>query len=194
MRIALTVATALTLAGLVAGCGKSEQLISEKFGPKLVLQPNDVGPRFRRFDVGEQTFTDARRGPRFDPHRFGRTGGWKARYRHAGTVATSGPLVIESRADRFDGVGGAKKDLAAYRDELRSALDGAEGRSLPSPELGDGAVAITFRQGSIRYFRFAWRERNVTGYVSASGFDGRITLGGAERLARKQEARMLAVD
>ena len=73
--------------------------------------------------------------------------------------------------------------MAAYGDGLRSTREIAAGRSLPLPELGDGAVAITFRQATVRYFRFAWRERNVTGYVSVSGFDRRITLGTAERLA-----------
>jgi hypothetical protein len=190
MRSVLMVAAVLALAALVAGCGKSEQLMSGTLVSKIVLQPSDLGPQFLRFDVGRQSFTDARRGPRFDPNRFGREGGWKARYRRIGTAATSGPLVIESRADLFDSADGANNDLAAYGEELRSVLDVAEGRPLQPPDLGNGSVAITFRQGRIRYFRLAWRERNATGYVSVSGFDGRIALADAERLAEKQQARI----
>jgi hypothetical protein len=194
MRAWVAVAAMVALAALATGCGKRENLIALKRLSKLVLQPRDMGPGFLRFDVGEQTFTDARRGPRFDPNRFGREGGWKARYRRTGSAVMSGPLVIESRADLFDSAGGAKKDLAAYDEEFRSTIAGSVGRRIDASTLGPDAVAISFRQGMVRYFRLAWRERNATGYVSVSGFEGRIDVEPAARLARKQRARMRRVD
>jgi hypothetical protein len=82
----------------------------------LVLQPEDVPEGFQRFDEGRIAATDLPPGARRDPARFGRTGGWKARYR--GTAG--GVLLIESRIDAFADADGAEQDLDAYAGELRT--------------------------------------------------------------------------
>jgi hypothetical protein len=173
---------------LVAGCahGGGPEIVQQSL-PSLVLQPSDLASTFTRFDVGRIAKLDVHPGPRADPHRFGRKGGWKARYKRSGSPTTRGPLVVESRADLFDGAGGAAKDLDAYEEEFRQA-----GRSLGQPRLGAEARAMTFRQGTVLFFTVAWRERNATGSVLVEGFEGHVVLGDALALARKQEARISA--
>jgi hypothetical protein len=173
---------------LVAGCGHGGGPESvQKSLPSLVLQPSDLPPTFTRFDVGRIANLDVHPGPRADPHRFGRKGGWKARYKRSGSPTTRGPLVVESRADLFGGPGGAAKDLAAYEEEFSQT-----GRSLTPPRLGAEARAMTFRQGAVQFLTVAWRERNATGSVLVEGFAGHVELADALALARRQEARISA--
>lgn len=151
----------------------------------LVLQPEDVGSAFLRFDEGPQGIADAPSGSRSDRERFGRVEGWKARYRRPGSAQTRGPLVIESRADLFESADGASDELEAIEETDYSALD--------DPALGDDARAFQTRQGGgsagVRYYLIAWREDNVTSSLLVSGFEGKITLENALALARKQAAR-----
>ena len=62
--------------------------------------------------------------------------------------------------------------------------------------LGDEAHSFTFTTGSgqfeVRYYTVAWRERNATASVSVNGFNGKLTLSDALKLARAQERRMAA--
>jgi hypothetical protein len=177
---------------LAAGCGSSGSRVSVQQLPKLVLQPSDVPAAFERFDEGAQVNLDRVPGPRYDTTRFGREGGWKARYRRAGSAQTEGPLVVESRADVFGKASGADDDLAAYRDQFAHAV-GA--RIIAAPKLGDSAVAMTQLQAGspgVRYYSIAWRDTNATGSIVASGFEGKLTLADAAALARKQEHRMAA--
>jgi hypothetical protein len=185
--VRLALAAALVLA--LAACGSSASTIAKAELPKLVLQPTDLPGAFSRFDEGAQVQVDAIAGPRRDTARFGREGGWKARYHRAGTGTTRGALVIESRVDVFGDAGGAGKDLAAYRAQLA----GLGGRPLAAPELGDAAVASTQLQaGGIRFYTIAWRDRNATASVTVDGFDGQVTLADALALARRQDRRLRA--
>jgi hypothetical protein len=167
-----------------AGCGGHA-------GPKLsvenleqtVLQPRDV-PALEQFADNAQTASDAHAGPRSDPTRFGRTGGWIARY-HRTTAVPKGPLVVESRTDLFPSSGDAGKDLAAYRDEY-AGYPGA--RAAGAPSLGDDAVAYTFGSGSDRFALVAWRFANATASVAVEGFSVRVA--DAARLARAQQRRL----
>jgi hypothetical protein len=188
----------LALIALVAGgCGGSAPTISKDALAGIVLAPGDL-PQLRRFDVGPQARLDNLAGPRKDPTRFGREGGWKARYRRPGTPRTPGPLVVESRADVFSSSDGAKRDLHAYDEEFTQMIATAPGlrRRLPSPgHLGEAAIAMTLRQpGSlpVRFYRIAWREHNATASVVVEGFEGRISLAEAVALARRQEAHLRA--
>ncbi len=185
---------AVLLLALAGGCslggkkGDSKQTITAKELPKLVLQPEDLPPVFLRFDEGRQGRADQPLGSRGDPARFGRQGGWKARYRRPGTPATRGALVIESRADRFKSSSGAKKELAA--------IELSQSDELPKPRLGDEARAVTFLQGpagaGVRFYLVAWREDNLTASILINGFDGKMTLQDALSLARKQQGRIAA--
>ena len=184
MRIYLVLAVALAL---VAGCRGSENIPLDKL-PRLVLQPDDV-PDLTMFDEGRQSRADLPPGERGDPHRFGRRGGWKARYRRAGSAETRGPLVVESRADLFASEGGAEADL----DSARRALE-REWRRVHSAAIGDGTSAATTTQqavaGDVRFYTIAWRDNNVTASILVQGFEGKVALEDAVALARKQQKRI----
>jgi len=185
-RISLVV---LLAAALMAGCGGGGKRISETKLSSLVLREQDLPPVFSSFNSGKQTHLDNSGTTRADPSRFGRKGGWIARYHRAGSTETRGPLVIESRADLFDSAGGAKKDLAAYGVDF-SRIPGSGLKKLTLPKLGDAALGVTFLQpgaNPVRYFRIAWRDRNVSASVVAQGFEGKLSLAEALTLARKQQ-------
>lgn len=158
----------------------------------MVLQPADLPPAFLRYDQGPQRRADLPRGTRGSATRFGRLGGWKARYRRAGSSQTSGPLVIESRADRFKASPGARRELEAYRGELPEGLR----LDRRPPEVGDDSFAATGTEGSgrfaVRFYLIVWREGKTTASVLLNGFNGKLTFAQAVELARKQERRMEA--
>lgn len=172
---------------LVAGCSLgdgSDATIEQAQLKDLVLQPEDLPPEFRQFDEGRQAIADRPTGARSDPSRFGRLDGWKARYQRS--ARTSGPLVVVSLADVFESVDGAKEELRAIDESGFDPID--------DPDVGDEARAWeSLQQGSregVRYFLIAWREDNATASVLASGFEGKVMLDDALKLARKQAARV----
>lgn len=197
MRPSLLPGAGLAVVLAVAACGGgSSSGIPAGSLSKLVLQPADV-PGFDQFDAGKQVTLDNAAGARKDPERFGREGGWKARYRRGGGPSTSGPIVVESRADLFDSEQGAVKDLAAYRHDFDAAVAAAPRavRELEAPRLGADATALTISQPGLnptRFFRIAWRYRNATASVLVQGFAGRVKLDDAARLARREQARLAA--
>ena len=174
---------------LLVGCGSKEKTIPISKLSKLVLRQKDLPPVFSAFYLGKELGTDVTSSRR-DPGRFGRRGGWTARYRRAGSAKTEGPLVIASRADLFGDSGGAKNDL----DLLARSL-----RALPRtmallPRLGDDAFGIEQRQGSgkltVVSYSLIWRRANATAALDVNGFAGKFTLADALTLARKQDARL----
>ena len=171
------------------GSGSKEKTIPASKLSKLVLRQNDLPPVFSAFYLGKELGSDVG-SLRRDPGRFGRRGGWTARYRRAGSPQTKGPLVIASRADLFADPGGAKKDL----DLLARSLRGLPRTKALLPRLGDDAFGIEQRQGSGRLtvvsYSFVWRRANATAAIDANGFVGKFTLGDALALARKQDARL----
>lgn len=185
---------ATTLAVLaVAGCsgdsGGSDGIPPNALS-RLVLQRDDLPSSFDQFDEGAQGTAETTSELRSDPARFGREGGWKARYRRAGSADTPGPLVIESRADLFADEDGAGEDLAAYREEVEQAVQPTGGRLLAGLELGAEATGVTFREDRVRFFRIAWRQENATALLFVNGFDGRLELAEVLELARKQQRRI----
>jgi hypothetical protein len=181
-----------------AGGGDSEAEVAEADLRRLVLQPEDLPRVFARFDFGEIGSADIRPGPREDPRRFGRKTGWKARYSRSGSAQTSGPLVIESKIDVFDDEEGAERDLEAYRTEFEATVKGigGAGRALAPPELGEEALLFTAVQGrrprAVRFYAVAWRQANATSSLVVNGFEGRLSVQDALRLAREQEQRIAA--
>jgi hypothetical protein len=182
---------ALALVVFVTGCGGGgAPAISVEELPSLVLDVSDVPATLSQFGGGKQARADIHPGARQDTTRFGREGGWIARFRRAGATAeTPGPLVVESRADLFRTEAGAKNDLEAYRDEFETT---PQRRLLTGPDLGQGAYAMVQQQGDVRFFSIAWRERNATAFVLVEGFAGRVGLADALALARKQDRHLLA--
>ncbi len=181
----LVLASILLLVGCSVG-GDGGASIEQAELEGLVLQPEDLSAAFSQFDEGRQGIVDRPAGERSDPSRFERIDGWKSRFRRAGSVRTSGPLVIASLADLFESTDGAKDDLEAIEQGGFDALD--------DPELGDEARAWESLQGGgaggVRYYLIAWREENATASLLVSGFEGRLTFEDALGLARKQAQRM----
>lgn len=180
---------AITLAALaVAGCAGDASGIPDSALSTVVLQLADLPGSFERFDEGKLANADQPEGRRAEPDRFGRRGGWKARYRRRGGVEIRGPLVIESRADLFGSDGGAEDELEAIAEEL--AVEPSD-RS-----VGDEAlVASTTQPGFPRPLRsvtVAWRSANVVASLTVNGFQGRLREPEALRLARLQQARIAA--
>jgi len=184
---------ALLLAPLVlvaTGCGGGGATIDKQRLSSLVLTRQAVGNRYAPFYSGAQTQLDTQGTPRADASRFGREGGWVIRFHRVGPPKAPGPLVVESRADLFDGSGGAGKDLALYR-EMYSSSPGAEHKAM-SVSVGDESVGDTFVQPGqrVRFYRIAWRYENATAAVTAEGFDGKVTQRDAVRLAQSQQRRI----
>jgi hypothetical protein len=178
---------------LVSGCFGGEAASVEP--PELrrtVLQPGDL-PGFERFDEGRQAIADLAPWAAGDPARFDRSEGWKARYRRRGGVDLRGPLVVESRSDRFASADGA----AAALDAMRSQLAATRGSLSGGPDLGDGASSwATTQPGnprSLRTYVLVWRHANVLASLTANGFEGRLRLEDVERLARVQDTHIVRV-
>ena len=187
---------ALVLGGCVVGDG--EERIEQGALPTLVLQSGDLSDDWIPFNSGKQVAADAPAGVRSNPQRFDRSGGWIARFRRPGSQATSGPLVIESRADLFASAEGAGDELAAARSQLGTAVGGRPAaKPLEDPALGDEALAATILQRSggggiadVRFYLVAWRHENVVASIFANGFEGKLTLDQALDLARAQQRRI----
>jgi hypothetical protein len=182
---------ALVLVATLAGCGGSAPTIPAESLKKLVLRQQDLGTPYQQFAGGKQGHLD-NQAPRDDPTRYGREGGWIARFNRPGTTKTQGPLVVESRADLFKDAGGAKKDLLAYR-ELFTHPVLSQRRVVTVPKIGDDTLAQTFVQPAakpLRFYRIAWRYRNATAAVTVEGFDGKVRAADAIALARKQQRRL----
>lgn len=186
-------ALAIVVLGLLAGCGGSSSTLSSSRLSRYVLQRFDLGAAFSGFENGPQIMLDNQGTPRADPRRFGREGGWIARFRRAGTSQTRGALVVVSRADLFKDAGGARSDLGAYRTMLAEE-PGAGLHRVAVSKLGDEAVAVTFTQPGIlplRFYDIAWRYRNATASVMVEGWDGKLAPADAVALARKQQAHLV---
>lgn len=198
-RIFLCIALTTVLAGCSAlGGGDEAPAIPESGLPAIVLQPDDLGGNFTRFDEGRLAIADAPLGERADPERFGRIDGWKARFRRSGSAATVGPLVVESRADLFEGAGGAERELEAHQGELEpQARHPSPATFVELEELGDEAFALTqdagdSPPGSLVSHTVAWRYRNASASVTANGFAPRLRLADVLALARAQQRRLAA--
>jgi hypothetical protein len=184
----------MSLVGL-PGCSDGETIPLESLS-SMVLQANDLPRTFTQFDAGKQVQADFLPGPRSDPERFGRRGGWKCRFRRSGDAQTSGPLVVESRVDVFASADGAADDLEAYRDQYRATVRESRGagRMLADPAVGDESVAMTLRQPGtpgIELYSVAWRQRNATASVTATGIARRLNYTAVKALVRAQARRVV---
>ncbi len=176
----------------LSACG-SESKVEATQLKALALARSDLSPQFQVFAEGRTATLDTQGTPRSSLQRFGRKGGWVARFNRGGSAATKGPLVVVSTVDVFGDSGGAKDDLGAFETMFGRAVANRDARAVTVKGLGDGAAGVTILQPGgkpVRSYIVAWRDRNATGSISANGFDGRIHLGDVLRLARIQEAKM----
>jgi hypothetical protein len=161
----------------------------------LVVLPEDLAttggpPAFQRFDEGRLLLADQPGGARSDPLRFGRLGGWKARYRRTDPADKGGILVIDSKVDLFADEAGAARELdAIVVDAPRSGA-----RAVPPPRsFGDSTVALVIEQpasDSVGYYIVAWRRGPFVGWVQVSGFRGRVSLEDAMALVERVDGRL----
>jgi hypothetical protein len=185
--LALLVAVALLAGCSLTGDDGGSDVGAQELG-QLVLQPEDLGRAFLRFDEGRQGIAETSA----EAVRLGRVEGWKARYRRTGAVPARGPLVVASLVDLFESSEGAGDHLESLRAERASPESGWQ--PVQDPELGDESYALTLVQGTggraVRSFFVAWRAGGLTGSVDANGFDRRFTLADVVSLAEKQASRM----
>ena len=188
---------------MLGGCdvGDDAKQIERSAVSKLVLAPGDLSEVWVPFNSGRQVSADAPAGTRSNPQRFGRLDGWIARFRRPGSQKTSGPLVIESRADLFESAGGARDELSTARSEVGRAI-GARPAAEPlaDPAVGEEAFAATILQKSggggipdVRFYLISWRHQNVVASIFVNGFERKLTLAQALDLARAQERRIARV-
>jgi hypothetical protein len=174
---------------LLAACDSGSTIGASKLS-QLVLAESDM-PGFASFYKGPQVRLDNQGTNRADASRYGREGGWIIRLRRTDSTTTSGPLVVESRADLFKTTDGARSDFSAYQSLLSKA--GSDQKGFDVRGLGQDSKGVTFTQAggrTLRFFRIAWRDRNATASILVEGFDGDITEAEATALARKQEKRI----
>ena len=156
--------------------------------PGLVLQTEDLGADFVRFDEGPLVRADFQPGPRQDPGRFGRLDGWKTRFRASNPTDREGVLVVQSLLDLFEGRGGAEEDLAAYGQEFEQ---NGQSNEPVSGQVGDETAAVVFEANGVFFCTVAWRYENVTAAVTTQAFDRQSALE-AFALAQKQQRRIAA--
>ena len=147
----------------------------------IVLQQEDLPEPFVSFDAGPLQAADRPRGGT----------GWKARYRRSGSPSTRGPLVIESRVDRFENSDAAEDSLGRIARELRAG----EWSDVASPRIGDESHAFRQREEAVtpvQYVMVVWRHANVVASVTASGFADKVTQDDVVELARAQQRRTQA--
>jgi hypothetical protein len=160
----------------------------------LVVLPEDLAAvgdlGFQRFDEGRILLAEQPGGTRSDPLRFGRLGGWKARYRRTDTADTAGILVIDSRVDLFADAGGAARELdAIVADAPRSGARVVA----PPRSFGQSTVGLVIEQASadaVGYTIVAWRRGPFVGSVQVSGFRGRVSFEDAMALVERVDGRL----
>ena len=178
----------VALAVLVAGCGghASTHRATKSDLPHFVVTAGDLPAVFSSAGSGRQQSYELQG----DATRFGRIDGWVSRFKRSGTVATRGPLVVESRADLFDSSDGAKKELERRADA--AATSTADAHAVDAPALGDSARAATYEtpglERPVHFYVVVWRRANVVASVNVQGFD--VTLADGVALARRVDQRM----
>jgi hypothetical protein len=208
-RVAVVAFTALAVFGCVAepappttvatprssppATAPDESTLAARLEPLVVL-PEDLAavgdPGFQRFDEGRILLADQPGGARSDPRRFGRLGGWKARYRRTDAADTAGILVIDSRVDLFaDAIGAGRELDAVVADAPRTGARVVA----PPRSFGDSTVALVIEQpaaDSVGYTIVAWRRGPFVGSVQVSGFRGRVLLEDAMALVERVDGRL----
>lgn len=180
---------------LSASPGAQAARLLDQLG-SIALKPADleqVGGEFEAFDEGPTQLIDALPAPQAATDRFGRLGGWKARYRQ-GPDVTSGILVVDSRIDLFPESYAATTDLGAYSDRY-SQQAGDPGATLSHPHVGDGATMLALvpaDQTHVRSATIAWRSGPFTGQVVTSGLGDVDVAAAAVALATAVAGRMSA--
>jgi hypothetical protein len=173
---------------VLAACDAGTTPVPTSKVNQLTLTEQDL-PGFLAFYKGPQVQLDNQGTNRTNASRFGREGGSIIRLHPADSTQTNGALVIESRADLFKDSDGAKSDFALYQALLKRPT-GSGVSQISIPGLTQDSIGVTFTEAggrTLRFFRIAWRDRNVTAAITVEGFDGSVSQDQAIALAKKQE-------
>ncbi len=199
----------LALAAAFAACGRgSAQPDPHRLRrpSEFVLRPAEV-PGLPPSDAAAVSNDDAAssspdpRAARADFRKWRRLDGYRVTFSDDGP-APNGWLLVESDIALFQEPGGAHDAfVAGVRDLRRAGMPGAPAQwtELPSPKLGDEAVA---RQTSGRAadgttttaVAVVWRRGRGLALVAISATEGRITLDQVVELAQRVDRRMEGSD
>ena len=177
----------------LAACGSGGEhaaLLKASDLSHLTLQAKDVPAPLQEIDDRKQIPSELRG----SATRHGRSGGWITRFKRSGGPATTGPLVIESRADTFHDDAGAAADFEDQTRGLRKSAGNA-GHTLDAPRVGDQTSALTVLEPGIRPVRFysiLWQQDNAVGSITIEGWDGKVSQRTAWTLAQRQARRIAA--
>jgi hypothetical protein len=175
----------------VAGCGSSSAKISSEGLKQRVLRPADLAAGYTTFADASTASLDTQGTSRADPGRFGRRAGWVVRLKRAASTKRR-PAIVVSAVDVFADAKGAKSDLDAYAHDIGRQAGSGLAKRLSVENLGDGAVAARLTSpGSTVAFTIAWREKNATASITATGFAGKLDFADVVALARRQEAKLV---
>ena len=188
-------ATAFLLVALVlAGCGTSSgKKLSDRELGTLVLQEADL-PALKQYASEHQVRSELDPVLERDPTKFGRQGGWTARYQRP-TTSGRGPLTESSIATVFSDAHGARKYVAAVKGNQERTNIAAGLKEVEVPALGDETVAVASAKApsrSVRSVLITWRDGRFVGSVTALGFAQQMNVADVVALARKQEKRIAA--
>jgi hypothetical protein len=188
-RIAVLSLGALVLAACSGGGGG--HAIGSRDLPKLLLQREDVSSIFKRLEAGPETIADLG-GNEANGTRFGREGGWKARYRRVRDVSAPGAYILDSRAEVFKGSDGASKSFDSVRSAIeKSPLLVPRHVEIFTPNVGAEAFGATVVQRpgrrAVRLVTIIWRNGNVKASLSANGFADQLSVDDVVALARAQD-------
>lgn len=179
------------LVALGAGCGSHAAApLPDRQLAKLVLQPSDV-PNLERFANTREVSSEQSPALGGDPERFGRQGGWVARYRGSG--AANGPLLLASTVEMFDAADGAGKFFGEQRTRDKRVEAATGLTSVDIPRVGDESYAYATphaRPGTIRTVLVTWRDGRFVATALANGFAERMPVGVVPALVRRQDRRL----
>jgi hypothetical protein len=187
----------LVAALVLGGCGGgSAKRLADRELANLVLQSSDLSRRYSVFAAGKETHGELAPALRGDEHRFGRQGGWVARYRTTSRSPAHGALTLVSTADVFAGSSAAGKYFGAVRKYDQQTAPATGLKDEPIPRVGDEARAVASPPGpprSVRIFVVTWRDGRIVATVSATGFARSLRLADVLALVRRQESRIVRV-
>ncbi len=181
-------------APVLAACGtQAAKPLPHDRLQSLVLQPSDLSPTLSRFSFGRELRSE--QSPVFsgDPSRFGRQGGWIARYRRRGNPKAHGPLTIVSAVEMFGRSAGASQYLGAQEKREKTSASAAGLKEVSTPSIGAESHALASARaprGSVRYVVVTWRNGRFVGSVAASGYAELMSARDVLALARSQEKRL----
>ncbi len=193
MRAAAAIGLVACALVLVACGGRAAKPLSDDQLQSLVLQPSDLPSQLARFSFEREIRSEQDAVLGGDPTRFGRQGGWVARYRRRGNPRAQGPLTVVSTVEMFGRSASASRYLGAQEEREKTSAPTAGLKKVSVPSIGAESHALASARaprGSVRYVVVTWRDGRFVGSVAASGYAELMSVLDVVALARSQEKRV----